>query len=440
MMLHRLKEFIRRLLPSVVMDFYYRFVARFAAFWYRNPSRKLIVIGVTGTKGKSTTTNILWKILTDAGFTVGLTGTINIRIGQKNVLSTNKMTMVGRFQMQALLRRMVDADCDIAIVETTSEGIKQYRHTGIHYDICAFTNLSPEHLESHGGFTQYKDAKLELFRHLSALPVKVINGKKISKASVINTDSEHGEDFLKIGDHLKVRVGTTEKNDMYLTSLKEEINGTAFHINSVLVRIPLLGGWNAFNTAIAMGIGSALGVNLDFMVEAVKDLEPVPGRMEFVDVGQQYAVIVDYAYEPVSLRLLFEFVRNLIEEDKKIITLISSTGGGRDIRRRGPNGKIAAELCDYVIATDEDPYDDDPQDIIDQVFEGVLKGGKVEGKNCWNILRREEAIKKACELAGPGDVVLLTAKGAEQKMCVAGGKKIDWDDRKVVREVIEAKK
>ncbi|PIW36685.1 MAG: hypothetical protein COW24_03935 [Candidatus Kerfeldbacteria bacterium CG15_BIG_FIL_POST_REV_8_21_14_020_45_12] len=435
-MFYRLKELARKLTPSQVMDFYYRAVAWLAAVIYQHPSRKMIVIGVTGTKGKSTTSNILWKILTDAGHTVGVTGTINFRIGNKQKLNDTKMTMLGRFRMQRLLREMWREGCDVAVVETTSEGIKQYRHSSIHFDVCAFTNISPEHLESHGGFDNYKAAKLKLFTHLSALPSKVINGKKIEKASVINTDSDFAEDFLAIGDHLKVRVGTTEPNDIYVTDIREQINGTEFQVDCRPARIPLLGKWNVMNTAMAMGIGSAVGINLPEMIDSVAELEPVPGRMEFVDEGQDYAVIVDYAYEPVSLRLLYEFCRARIESGNKLITLISSTGGGRDVGRRAPNGQVAGELCDYVIVTDEDPYDDDPQVIIDMVAEGVLKAGKVEGETFWRVLDRSEAIVKACALAKPGDVVILTAKGAEQKMCLAGGKKINWDDREVAREAM----
>ncbi len=439
-MLYRAKELVKRLIPSSVMDFYYRAVAKLAAVVYGRPSEKMIIVGVTGTKGKSTTSNILWKILTDAGHTVGITGTINFRIGDQDILNDTKMTMLGRFRMQRILKRMLDAGCDVAVVETTSEGIKQYRHTGIHYDICAFTNLSEEHLEAHGGFENYKAAKLQLFYFLASSPVKVIGGKKVEKATVVNTDSEYGEEFLAIGEHTKVRVGTTEKNDIYIENIVEEIDGTRFEVGCSPAWIPLLGKWNVMNTAMAMGVGSALGVTLGKMVDSVKDIEPVPGRMEYVDEGQDYAVIVDYAYEPVSLRLLYEFSRNRVGSEKKLITLISSTGGGRDVGRRAPNGKVAGELCDYVIVTDEDPYDDDPQEIIDMVAAGVEEAGKVEGENFWRILSRREAVQKACELAGPGDVVLLTSKGAEQKMCIAGGKKIDWDDRQVAREAIAAAK
>lgn len=438
--MHIVKQILKKCTPGFVLDWYYRVVAQLAAIIYGHPSKKMIIIGVTGTKGKSTTSNIIWKILTEAGHTVGLTGTINTRIGELNELNTNKMTMTGRFGLQRMLKKMVDAGCDVAIVETTSEGIKQYRHKAIYYDICAFTNLTPEHLESHGGFEQYKAAKMQLFHHLSVLPLKKIDDVEVPRVSIANIANEHGADFLAPGEHTKISVGREDGADIVLSDVVEKLNGTEFKVNGTPMRIPLLGEWNAENAVMAMSIANALGVSIEDMVESAAEIEAIPGRMEFIDEGQDFSVIVDYAYEPVSLRLLYEFCRKLIGPENKIITLISSTGGGRDVGRRKPNGQVAGELCDYAIVTDEDPYDDDPQEIIDMVAEGVAAAGKIEGENFWRILDRAEAIHKAIGLAEPGDVVLTTAKGAEQKMCIAGGKKIDWDDRAVARKAIQEKK
>jgi UDP-N-acetylmuramoyl-L-alanyl-D-glutamate--2,6-diaminopimelate ligase len=432
------KEQVKRLLPPGVLSVYHRLLAIGAAIRYGNPSEKLLVIGVTGTKGKSTTSNILWRLLTDAGHTVGLTGTVNIRIGDRNELATAKMTMPGRFALQRYLRQMVQAGCDVAIIETTSEGIKQWRHLGIHYDICVFTNLSPEHLESHGGFTRYKQAKLELFRHLQRTPTKLLHGKEQEKIAVVNADSEHAPNVLAIGDFRKVRVGHAADNDLVMTDVRETISGTAFKVNGQDVVIPLLGEWNADNTLVAMGVAHALGIPLTDQIRSAKEIDPVPGRMEFVQEGQPFTVIVDYAYEPVSLERLYSFCRGLLDPGRKLITLVSSTGGGRDVGRRPKNGAVAGRLCDCVIVTDEDPYDDDPQEIIDQVAAGVAKAGKIEGKNFWRVRDRRVAIRQAFQLAEPGDVVLLTAKGAEQAMVVAGYKKIPWDDRQVAREELRA--
>jgi UDP-N-acetylmuramoyl-L-alanyl-D-glutamate--2,6-diaminopimelate ligase len=436
--MHWIKEFIKRLLPQGALNVYYRFLAWFGAALYRHPSKQLIVVGVTGTKGKSTTSNVLWQLLAAAGHPVGLTGTINYRIGEQEWLNENKMTMLGRFQTQKLLRDMVRAGCDIAIIETTSEGIKQFRHQWIHYDVCAFTNLTPEHIDAHGGFEQYKQAKLDLFRYMESLPQKEINGKTVERVTVVNSDSEHAQDFEAVGQWKKIRVGSEAEHDITLQNIQERIDSTVMNINDTSVRIPLLGSWNAQNVGMAIGIGSALGVSEEQMRIAAAELSPVAGRMEFIDEGQVYSVIVDYAHEPVSLGLLYDFCRKTINADARIITLISSTGGGRDVARRSKNGAVATQKADVVIVTDEDPYDDDPQEIINQVAEGAIAAGAQEGTTMWRVFDRAEAMQKACALAQPGDVVIIPCKGAEQRMVRAGGKLIPWDDREVARDAIRA--
>lgn len=432
-----MKSLLKKFIPNWLLLLYHRVMAQVGAAVYGYPSRRMVIIGVTGTKGKSTTANIIWKLLTDAGHTVGLTGTVNVRVGGVNELASSNMTMVGRFQLQRLLRRMVNAGCNVAIVETTSEGVRQWRHSAIAYDVCVFTNLTPEHLEAHGGFAQYTQAKLDLFRFMAALPPKRLNGKDVVRASVVNTDSEHGADFFAIGDHNKVTVGSSGSEDVAFGDIQEDISETRFTVNGRHTRIPLLGAWNVSNAVLAVGVGQAMGVDMDAMALSLPNVEQVPGRMEFIDEGQNFSVIVDMAYEPVSLRLLYEFCRSRVGADRRLITLISSTGGGRDLKRRGPNGRVAAEHCDVVIVTNEDPYDDNPLQIMEEVAAGVVEGGKVEGENFWKIEDRRAAIEKACSLAQEGDVVMLTAKGAEPRIMLANGTYMEWDDRRVAREVLQ---
>lgn len=434
---YTLKQSLKRVIPELWVLRYHKFVALGASLLYRFPSRKLIVIGVTGTKGKSTTCNVLWHLLTSAGHTVGLATTVNFRVGAAEELNRLKMTMPGRFRLQKLLRLMVSAGCDIAIIETTSEGIKQWRHIGIHYDIVVFTNLSDEHLDAHGGFENYKNAKLALFRHLVSLPEKVINGNRIIKTSVINMDDLHASSFVAVGNTHKILVGSAANNTMVISNIQESLKETSFMINGIAMRMPLLGAWNVKNSALAIGVGKALAVSVEKLGASLQTLPQIPGRMERIEEGQPFVVIVDYAYEPLSLRLLYEFFHSKrVDSNAKMITLVSSTGGGRDVWRRQENGRVAGMLCDMVIVTNEDPYDEDPQVIIDEVAEGVHQTGKKEEEQFWCILDRRCAIVKAMTLAQPGDIVFLTAKGAEQKMCFDHGKKIDWDDRLVAREVL----
>lgn len=435
-----MKKLLKTIIPKQWLSLYHKYLASVAAFVYGHPSRKMIIIGITGTKGKSTTGNILWKILTEAGHTVGLTGTANYRIGNYHEVSPYKMTMLGRFQLQKWLQRMVRAGCDVAIVETTSEGITQWRHRGIHYDVVALTNLTPEHLDSHGGFENYKKAKLALFEWLQELPEKLFaQTHRVQKTSVVNIDADYAEEFYAVGSYTKIRVGEDAQNELVLGNIQEQAGSTEFELNGERMSMPLLGAWNARNAALAAGCATALNVSLETVAKALKNVEQVPGRMELINAGQPFTVIVDYAYEPESLTALYTFFHSRKKEGQKLITLISSTGGGRDVGRRPKNGAVAAKYCDYVIVTDEDPYDDDPQVIIDQVAVGALEAGAQEGENMWRVLDRREAVQKAMQLAKPGDVVFLTAKGSEQKMCVAGGKKIPWDDRAVAREILQQK-
>lgn len=424
-----MKTLIKRFAPDWLLSYYHKTLARLAAWQYHYPSSKLIVIGVTGTKGKSSTCNIIWHLLTAAGHKVGIATTANFRIGDKEWLNATKMTMVGRTQLQKLLADMVQAGCQYAVIETSSEGIKQWRHLGIHYDICVWTNLFPEHIDAHGSFEAYKQAKLSLFQHLSQLPPKHIRQTIIQKVVVLNGDSEYVGEFA---EQSKVATKLIWSRSDY-RDLTESKDGLSFTLNSHAMTTPLLGAWSIDNIASAIGVALSQGVDYPTIQATLAQLPQIPGRMEKINAGQPFTVIVDYAYEPVSLGLLYRFWRKLSLQSK-LTTLISSTGGGRDVSRRAGNGKVAAELCDDVIVTDEDPYDDDPMEIMQQVAQGVEAGGKVLNQNFWIIPDRRQAIAAAFNMAKPGDVVFLTCKGADQKICRARGKKEPWDDRVVARE------
>jgi UDP-N-acetylmuramoyl-L-alanyl-D-glutamate--2,6-diaminopimelate ligase len=435
-MMAMLKIFFKRLLPAAWVSQYHKQLARLAAWRHHYPAEQLIVIGVTGTKGKSTTSNLLWHLLTAAGYTVGMATTANFRIGETHWLNASKMTMLGRTQLQDLLAQMVQAHCQYAIVETSSEGIKQWRHLGIHYDVVVWTNLFPEHLDAHGGFENYKAAKLSLFDHLVQSPTKVVNGQRIPKAAVLNGDSEYYPEFAENAvTPVKIvwsQCGNSNAH-VQITDLAERTDGLDFQLAGYQFSSQLLGAWSIENIASAIGVGLTQGLSYPQLAEGLKTFAGAPGRMELITAGQNFTVVVDYAYEPVSLELLYSFWRKL-RPNNKLITLISSTGGGRDLSRRFANGKVAGRLCDYVIVTDEDPYDDDPQLIIDQVAEGVTAAGKQLDLNVWKLPDRRVAMATAFRLAQLGDVVFLTCKGVDQKICRAKGKKEPWDDRTVARE------
>lgn len=449
-----MKRLLKRLVPPALIDLYHRSLAVVSAVRYGRPSEKLIVIGVTGTNGKSTVANMVAAILEEATHLVGLTSTVNFRIAGKGWLNDTKMTMLGRTRLQKLLAEMVAAKCRYAVIETSSEGIKQHRHVGINYDVAVFTNLTPEHLESHGGFENYKRAKGELFAKLSHDAVKRLDGALVPKVSIVNLDSPHAPFFLSFAANKKYGflaerpAGTPKTDAPTLTTyplgivkaldVRLTTDGSSFKVRDVPFTLSMLGMHNVENALAAIAVGLSQGVSLATMAAALGKLAGVPGRMERVNAGQDYAAIVDYAPEPESFRKLYDVVAMFPK--KKVIHVLGSTGGGRDKDRRPVLGRIAGEKADVVIVTNEDPYDDVPMTIIDDVAAGALEAGKKDGESLHRILDRGDAIRKAVSLAGPGDLVLVTGKGAEQAMCVADGKKIPWDDRVKLREAILARK
>ncbi|MFA6160931.1 MAG: UDP-N-acetylmuramoyl-L-alanyl-D-glutamate--2,6-diaminopimelate ligase [Patescibacteria group bacterium] len=433
-MLHQIKELIKRLIPESWLDWYHSFLAKIAAFWYGNPSQKLIVIGVTGTNGKTTTAYLTAKALEAGGVKTGCTTTAIFKVADKEWLNATKMTMLGRFALQKTLKQMVDAGCKYAVVETSSQGVLQHRHKQIAYDIGVFTNLTPEHIEAHGGFENYKQAKIEFLKHIASLPPKVINGKTVPRAFVLNKDDEHAKDFAIKGPQV-IWYGTHDA-DIVAQNVQETVEGVKFELrdSSFEIRLQLLGRVNVYNALAALSVAKVLDVNLSEAASKLEAIKNIPGRFERIDEGQPWQVMVDYAPEPGSLARLYEDVRIL--KPQRIIHVLGSCGGGRDVARRPILGKMAAQNSAIVIVTNEDPYDDDPMEIIKQVAEGAKEGGKIEGENLFLILDRASAIQKAMDLAQPGDLVLMTGKGSEQRICVANGKKIPWDERKTASKAI----
>lgn len=464
-------SFIKKLIPvklfKKIQPLYHYLMAATAAFWYRYPSRNLIVIGVTGTAGKTSTVYLIAKMLESAGYNVGYTSTAMFDDGKREWLNDKKMTMPGRFFVQKILRRMVANRCQYAIVETTSEGIKQFRHQFINYDVLVFTGLYPEHLESHGGFQKYKEAKGLLFSHLKKCQPKYVDDHKVvshpktalkkldytkvKKTVVINGDDEHAPYFLSFWSEEQL-IYTTDQNfnlDSFMERGGEDkilknsqvyqfgniitsSEGTVFDFNNEIINLKLLGNFNAFNAVNAALVGFSQGLSFEQVKGGLESVTCLSGKMETIDLGQDFKIIVDYSFEPRAMKKMYQVVDVLPKN--KVIHLLGSCGGGRDQDRRPILGKIAGEKADFVIVTNEDPYDEDPELIISQVAAGAEAAGKQLGVNLFKISDRREAIARSLELARAGDLVLITGKGAEQYICLANGKKVPWDDRRIVRE------
>jgi UDP-N-acetylmuramoyl-L-alanyl-D-glutamate--2,6-diaminopimelate ligase len=397
-----MKEKLRKILPESLISLYHFILAFLGALIYGFPSKKLTLIGVTGTNGKTTTTEMIASIFEKAGKKIALSNSVRFKIGEKEEINTLRMTMPGRFFIQRFLKKATKEGCEYAIIEVTSEGIKQHRHRFLDFKVAVFTNLAPEHIEAHGSFEKYREAKLKLF-------------EATKEIHVINIEDENADYFLKIPAKKKITFGL-EKGD--------------FNLKNTEIKIQIPGKFNLYNALAAFSVAKTLGIDEEIIKEALREFKGVPGRMEEV-ISKPFKVIVDYAVTPNALEKVYQTLRNTQYEipNTRLICVLGACGGGRDKWKRPVLGEIAAKYCDEVIVTNEDPYDEDPWKIIEQVAEGTK--GKAR-----KILDRREAIREALKLAKEGDIVVITGKGAEPSI-VEKGKKIPWDDRKVVKEEFE---
>ena len=389
------KNLIKKITPNFLLNWYHFALAFLGAFIYCFPSRKIKVIGVTGTNGKTTVVSLITKIFEEAGFKIASLSSINFKIGNKEWPNTLKMTMPGRLKIQRLLRKAVNSGCQYAVLEVSSEGIKQHRHRFINFEIAVLTNLTPEHIEAHGGFENYKAAKGKLFQATKGI-------------HVINIEDENKDYFLQFPAKRKYTYGL-EKGD---------INAKDIQLN-----LSLIGDFNIYNALSAICVGISQGVDLETCKKALAKVKGIPGRMEEV-IFQPFKVFVDYAFTPNALDKVYQTLK---PENGRMICVLGACGGGRDKWKRPILGEIAARYCDEIIITNEDPYDEDPIEIINQVSAGTNESAK-------KILDRREAIREALRIARSGDVIVSTGKGCEPWICIEDGKKMPWDERKVIKE------
>lgn len=448
-MFYAVKKVIRDRTPHSLVSLYHRAFAELAAFLYGRPTDRMLTIGVTGTKGKSTVCYLVAHVLEGAGYRAGMSTTAVFKVGPREWLNATKMTMLGRFALHRLLHRMLKERCEAAVVESSAEGLAQWRHSGIAYDVAVFTNLTPENIHLYGSFENYRAVKGRLFAALRARDPKrkEIRDKLVLKVAVGNSDDSAAEYFLAFPADSVWTYGTRPppENAPWLNNkikgghiLVEDLAlspaGSEFKVEGVLFKFALLGRSNALNAAAAIAVARSQGVPLPRIAAALAEIHGIPGRFERLDEGQDYTVIVDYAHEPESFKQLYEAVSILPHQ--RIIHVFGGTGGGRDTTRRPLMGTIAGTKADIVIVTMDDPYDEDPAAISGHVIEGARAAGKKLGEDLLDIPDRKDAIRAAMRFAKPGDLVLITGKGSEQKMMLANGKKISWDDREIARAAI----
>lgn len=397
---------------TLLTPYHYAFAAS-AALRHGFPAKKFTVIGVTGTKGKSSVAEMLHTILTAAGHETALASTIRFATGKDSRPNLFKMTLPGRGFIQKFLAEARGKGCTHAIIEITSEAALQYRHLGLELDALIFTNLQKEHLESHGSMEKYFNAKFRIGQAL-------VHSSKRPRTIVANADDAYGAAFLALDVEKRIPFSFADAGDARVSE-----DGVSFSYKGVHFSIKQPGNFSLMNALAALKTAEALGVPLETCAEALAGLLRIGGRAERIEAGQNFIAIVDYAHTPDSLRALYD----AFQKHRKICVL-GNTGGGRDTWKRPEMGRIADESCGKVILTNEDPYDEDPKKIVDEMAGGMTRPPEI-------IMDRREAIRAALRAALPGDAVLITGKGTDPFIMSARGTRIPWSDADVVREELE---
>jgi UDP-N-acetylmuramoyl-L-alanyl-D-glutamate--2,6-diaminopimelate ligase len=412
--------------------FYHKLWAIAAALRYKFPAKDMIVIGVTGTDGKTTTCTLIHNVLTSAGLKAGMTSTTEFRIGEEIFKNKTHKTTLGRFDLQKMLKRMKDEGCTHVVIETSSHAISQHRIWGIPYDVAVFTNLSPEHLDYHRTLKEYRNEKGKLFKSLSRS-----RKKGVPKTSIVNIDDNEFDYFRSIKTDKVISYG--RKVDADIQALNEDITdkGSNFVIITTVHKIPiklkLAGDFNIQNSLAAAAVGILFNFNEDVIRHGLEKAESVPGRMEKINEGQDFNVIIDFAMTAIGYETLLQNVRQLTDNK---IWLIFGCCGDRDKSKRPAIGEIAGKMADKVIITDDEPYTEDPESIRNMIEEGIRKTKMKKNVDYFVIPDRRKAFEFAVRQACKGDTILVPGMGDLEGRTMNEGL-ISWSDREILKEVIK---
>ncbi|MEK7478074.1 MAG: UDP-N-acetylmuramyl-tripeptide synthetase [Patescibacteria group bacterium] len=414
---------IKKIIPAGIFKklqpYYHLSLAFISALIYRFPSHHLKVAAITGTKGKTTSTELVSALLEAGGFKTAIVSTLRFKAGDQTERNLLKMTTPGRFFLQKFLRQAVNAGCDYVVMELSSEGAKLYRHAFIDLDALIFTNLSPEHIESHGSYANYVQAKLNIAKALKQSP-------KQDKVLVVNGDDKEAEKFLAFNIPNKIKFTAKDAEPYELGD-----DGSVITFAGQKIETQLPGLFNVYNMLGAAFYAQSQGVTPEQIKTALEKFSGVAGRMQpviatFHKAEQNFEVIVDYAHTADSLKAAY----SVYAGKRKLICVLGSCGGGRDKWKRPEMGKVANQYCDEIILTNEDPYDEDPQCIVDDIATGITKGYDI-------IMDRRDAIHEALTRATPGSVVILTGKGTDPYMMGPNDTKLPWSDADVAQEELD---
>jgi UDP-N-acetylmuramoyl-L-alanyl-D-glutamate--2,6-diaminopimelate ligase len=410
--------------PQLVVDRTRRALADAADAWYGQPSKELEVIGVTGTDGKTTTSFLAVELLRAGGHRPGLIGTVAVDIGDERLPNEDRNTTPESLELQELLARMVEAGNESVVMEATSHGLALERTRNCRFDVGVVTSVTSEHLEFHGSLEAYRRAKARLVEE--------------APLAILNTDDEAYAFFRERARDRVLTYGIDADADLRATELVADAAGSRFTLVapdwSGEVTTPMPGRFNVSNALAALAIAHVEGVAWPVAVDALARTAGVPGRMERVDAGQPFAVVVDYAHTADSLGKVLRMLRPVTRG--RLIAVFGSAGE-RDPTKRPAMGRVSAELADVTVVTDEDPRLEDPRAINEAIADGARGAGAVDGESLLVIDDRREAIARAMAMAREGDVVLLAGKGHETSIFY-GADKLPWDDREAARDALAA--
>ncbi|MEK7600480.1 MAG: UDP-N-acetylmuramoyl-L-alanyl-D-glutamate--2,6-diaminopimelate ligase [Patescibacteria group bacterium] len=408
-----MKSLLRRM-KTAIAPWYHGSVAHLAAWYYGYPSRRMKVIGVTGTKGKSTVVLMLAHILEAAGHRVASIGSLGTRIGSQSWPNTLKMTMPGRFYLQRFLARAREAQCEYVVMEVTSEGLAQNRHYGVSFDCAVFTNLHPEHIESHGSLDRYREAKEKLFAVTTGV-------------HVINANDAVSESFAQYPAQRTIFFGI-DRGDIRASHVSVNAHTASFQVFDTQCSLQLGGRFMVMNALAAIATAAMYDIDVPTSCAALGALAVVPGRMQYIQ-RQPFSVVVDYAHTPDSLRAVYETLKP--QKPSRLIVVLGAAGGGRDTWKRSQFGVIAGEHASEIVLTNEDPYDEDPDAIVHAIHAGIPAGASVRV-----IMDRGQAIRAAIRLAQTGDVVVITGKGSETSIAGPHGLRVPWSDVETAQQAL----
>ncbi len=422
-------------LPYIEVDDVRIALANLACAFYDNPATQLCTIGVTGTDGKTTTCNLLSALLDKAKKSNGLMTTANFKLHGHEWENTTRQSTLEALEIQQMLRRMVESDVKYAVIEATSHGLELQRVRGCAFDIGVVTNITHEHLDFHGTIENYRRAKARLFEMLDPSRDK---GLGIKPVAVLNRD-DVSYDLLKSYCNVPVLDYGLDKSAA-IRAVDVQLDATKTRFRAILpdieinIETQLVGQFNVSNCLAAITTAHSLGVNSVDIARGLAGVTGITGRMERIDVGQPFTVIVDYAHTPDSLEKVLKILRPLTLGK---LLLVFGSAGERDLQKRPIMGQIAAQLSDFFVITDEDPREENREQILREIAIGAEKAAKHEGRDFLCIADRTQAIAAAFQHALPGDTVILAGKGHEQSIII-GREKIPWDDRQVAREQLHA--